>query len=59
LDITNKGTGPAEIDTNEEEEKEKDKEIAAAARTMLLAALTISVLSPLAAYILCRFNLTY
>jgi hypothetical protein len=48
LDITNKSTGPAQPEADEE----KDREIAAAARTMLLAAFTISLLSPVAAYVL-------
>jgi len=42
--------GLAQPDTNEDKEKEKDREIAAAARTLFLAAFIIILLSPLIAY---------
>ena len=49
MDTTNKGTAPAH--SYEEIEREKDEEIDVAMKTVLLAALTISLLSPIAAYI--------
>jgi hypothetical protein len=64
LDAQNKGTGlllqpDTDEDKEKDKEKDKDKEIASAARTLLLAALTIVLLPPLIAYLASVFHLMY